>query len=69
MRQTYTTPLLARLGRRYDRNCTECGNAVRGLTVRCPQCHALAFPQHLFIRLVFWIIVILLPALVYQVSK
>ncbi len=63
------TPLLERLGRRYDRTCTVCGNAVRGLTVRCASCHALAFPQQLFIRIVFWIIVILLPVLVYQVRK
>jgi hypothetical protein len=48
------------------RDCLVCGGEVRGLAVVCPHCGALAFPQQIFLKFVFWIIVLLLPLLVYQ---
>jgi hypothetical protein len=57
------------LTRRYDRNCAICGKSVRGLAIRCPYCHALAFPRSLFLRIAFWILIFLLPFIIVRVRR
>lgn len=52
--------------RGFVHQCNDCGQEIRGLVMRCPRCGGPALPRRVLFRAVFWIVVILLPLIIYK---
>ena len=69
MRSCSTPPVTDRRTRGFVHHCGDCGQEIRGLVMRCPRCGGPALPLRVSIRVVFWITVILLPLVVYELRR
>jgi len=64
-----TPPVHDRRTRGFAHQCNDCGQALHGFVMRCPRCGGPGLPLRVLIRAVFWIVVLLLPLVVYELQR